>query len=99
MEPESVNLDYHMDVESEVHDEADQNEEEEKQSGGELTFCKIIKPTFELDAIYTGGKIEVGESEKNLYAICNFTISVYNFEQKKVIHTIKQVRAPIFDQL
>lgn len=90
-EDDGVGEDVDMQDEEEEVNEQVEEQIEEPQANRGPTLCKILKPTFELDAFYTGGKIEIGHSEKTFYAICNFTIAVYNFEQKIVTNTIKQV--------
>lgn len=77
------------DVEPNMDNEDDYTPETDASKGPSL--CKILKTTFELDAIYTGGRIMAGGLEKNLYCLCNNEISVYNLEQRKVVQKVQQV--------
>ena len=80
----------------EIIEEEDSIIEEEKTSNTvqikkNNKITKVIKPIYQLQMIYTGGKVLLSPNEKDLYCSCNNTVNVFNLEKNVIINTISQV--------
>lgn len=54
-------------------------------------LSKFWKTTYELPALYTGGKIIFAIKKKQILCIANFAISVYDIEKKTYLPKIEHV--------
>jgi len=54
-------------------------------------LSKFWKTSYELPAIYTGGKILFSAKTRQILSIANFTIFVYDIETKQIAKKITHV--------
>jgi len=55
------------------------------------TLSKYWKTSYEMPAIYTGGRIMFSMKKKQIFSISNFTIFIFDYETKETIKKITHV--------
>lgn len=76
------------------HNSVDEEEEEKTSSKPANHIIKVLEPKLTIEPIYTGGKVQLTNNDKNIYSLCNNEIVVYSLEENKIIRKITQVCVP-----
>lgn len=87
-------------------EESEENIEESKQEEGlepepikeKNQLIKNLTPEFIISAIYTGGKIQLSNLEKDIYSICNNEIVCFSLDENKIKRKIVQVKELFSEQ-